>query len=138
MNKNRINNWILPAQEAIKDNGMVEHGVVNKTYRGQVSTFGASVIMGSLKSAIAFFSDADKASVDRTKLIKAMYQIITGTKNAEPSEIFKYVCDHDDYTTEEKFTDASIAIKLALNFYKLVDDPNKYKKDDTKEGQGDE
>lgn len=138
MNKNRINNWILPAQEAIKDNGMVEHGVVNKTYRGQISAFGAAVVMGSLKSAIAFFSDPEKASVDRTKLIKAMYQLITEKANAQPGEIFQYVCDHDGYATEELFTDASVAIKLALNFYKLVDDPNKYKKYDTKEGQGDE
>ena len=150
MNKKRINDWILPAQEAIKDNGMVENGVINKTYRGQISAFGAAVVMGSLKSSIAFFSDSDKASVDRTKLIKAMYQLITRKANAEPGEIFQYVCDHDGYATEEKFTDASVAIKLALNFYKLVDDPPKYKNDDTKkdaennanedakEGQGDE
>ena len=84
MNKKRINDWILPAQKAIKDNKIPENGVVNKTYRGQISTFGAAVVMGSLKSAIAFFSDPNKASVDRSKLIKVMYQLITEKEGRTP------------------------------------------------------
>lgn len=144
MNKKRINDWILPAQKAIKDNKIPENGVVNKTYRGQISTFGAAVVMGSLKSAIAFFSDPNKASVDRSKLIKVMYQLITEKEgrtpviNAEPKEIFQYVCDHDTFETEEMFTDASIAIKLAFNLFHLVDDPSKYKDGKLKEGQGED
>lgn len=57
---------------------------MNKTYRGQISTFGAAVVMGCLKSAIAFFSDPNKASVDRSKLIKVMYQLITEKEGRTP------------------------------------------------------
>ncbi len=127
MNKKRVNEWILPAKEAIIDNGIPENGVIDKTFRGQIATFGAAVVMGSLKSAIAFFAEQNKSSVDRPKLIKAMYQIITSEKVETTQEIFQYVCDNYSYELVEKFTDASIALKLAFNFFLLVDDPKKYK-----------
>ena len=127
MNKKRVNEWILPAKKAIEDNGILEKGVVKKTYRGQIATFGAAVVMGSLKSAIAFFAEHNKSSVDRPKLIKAMYQIIENKKAETTQEIFQYVCDNYSYELVEKFTDASIALKLAFNFFELVDDPKKYK-----------
>ena len=140
MNKKRVNEWILPAKKAIEDNNILEKGVVKKTYRGQIATFGAAVVMGSLKSAIAFFAEQNKSSVDRPKLIKAMYQIIEKDhKKAETTqEIFLYVCDNYSYEHVEKFTDASIALKLAFNFFELVDDlpaDDKNKKSD--ESQGD-
>ena len=74
MNKKRVNDWILTAKEAIKDNEIPKNGVVDKTFRGQIATFGAAVVMGSLKSAVAFFSEQNKSTVDRPKLIQAMYQ----------------------------------------------------------------
>lgn len=127
MNKKRVNEWILPARQAIIANGIPENGVIDKTFRGQIATFGAAVVMGSLKSAIAFFAEQNKSSVDRPKLIKAMYQIITGEEAETTQEIFQYVCDNYSYELIEKFTDASIALKLAFNFFLLVDDPKKYK-----------
>ena len=129
MNKKRVNEWILPARQAIIDNGIPENGVIDKTFRGQIATFGAAVVMGSLKSAIAFFAEQNKSSVDRPKLIKAMYQIIEKDhKQAETTqEVFQFVCDNYSYELVEKFTDASIALKLAFNFFLLVDDPKKYK-----------
>ena len=127
MNKKRVNEWILPARQAIIDNGIPENDVIDKTFRGQIATFGAAVVMGSLKSAIAFFAEQNKSSVDRPKLIKAMYQIITDEEAETTQEIFQYVCDNYSYELVEKFTDASIALKLAFNFFLLVDDPKKYK-----------
>jgi len=127
MNKKRVNEWILPARQAIIANGIPENGVIDKTFRGQIATFGAAVVMGSLKSAIAFFAEQNKSSVDRPKLIKAMYQIITDEEAETTQEIFQYVCDNYSYELIEKFTDASIALKLAFNFFLLVDDPKKYK-----------
>lgn len=127
MNKQRVNDWILPAKKAIVDNGIPENGVIDKTYRSQIATFGAAVVMGSLKSAIAFFSEKNKSSVERPKLIQAMYQIITNESKQETKDIFQYVCDNDSYELVEQFTDASIALKLAFNFFDLVEDTKKYK-----------
>ena len=54
MNKKQVNDWILPAQKAIIECGIAENGKVDSAFRGQISSFGAAVVMGSLKSAVAF------------------------------------------------------------------------------------
>lgn len=120
MNKKRVNDWILPAKEAIVKFGISnDKGQVVKTFRGQISSFGAAVVMGSLKAAVAFFADDGESSVERTKLVKAMYYIVE-KKEAKPEKVFEYICNNDDIQTREKFIDASLAIKLALNFFELV------------------
>ena len=51
-----------------------------------------------------------------------------GTKDFDwKKDIFQYVCDNDSYELVEQFTDASIALKLAFNFFDLVEDTKKYK-----------
>ena len=131
MNKTRVNDGILYAKEAITKFGISnKKNEVQKTFRGQISTFGAAVTMGSLKSAVAFFAAQGNSDVDRPKLLKAMYYVIKNIENQqyvfnetdfEPSKIFEYICRNDNNKTKEKFTDASISIKLAMNFFRLVD-----------------
>ena len=72
MNKKAIDRLIPFAYSAISDCGIAQKGVVNKTYRGQISTFGASIHMGSLLAAISFFSDDGNSSVNRVKLLDAL------------------------------------------------------------------
>ncbi|MBQ3265284.1 MAG: hypothetical protein IJH07_05850 [Ruminococcus sp.] len=141
MNKKRVNEWILPAREAIIRCKITEDGKsVIKTFRGQISSFGAAVVMGSLKSAVAFFTEQGGASVSREKLIVAMYYIINGKAYEIPEktdeqikakEVFEWVCKSKDPDMKEKFIDASIALKLALNFFDLKEE--KTKKNDKKE-----
>lgn len=57
MNKNVIDNSISIAYEAINKAGISNNGRINKSYRGQISTFGAAIVMGSLESAICYFSE---------------------------------------------------------------------------------
>lgn len=119
MNKKRINDWLLVAKEALEKTGVAENGEIDKTYRGQISSFGAAVVMGSLPAAVAFFSEQGGASVKREKLIQAMYYCISG-KNLKAKEILEIVCKNNSNDLREKFTDASIAVKLAMNFFDLV------------------
>ena len=140
MNKTRVNDGILYAKEAIKQFEIPnEHNEILRTFRGQISTFGAAVTMGSLKSAVAFFSAKGNSDVERPKLLKAMYYVIKkiedkdykfNSDDFEPVKIFEYICKNDNNRTKEKFTDASISIKLAMNFFHLVDKLTKDKKDD--------
>jgi len=83
MNKKRIDNWILIAKEALNEIGIAQDGTINKNFRGQISSFGAAVVMGSLKSAVAFFVEQGQAEVDRSKLIQAMYYCILKGENPE-------------------------------------------------------
>lgn len=123
MNKKQINEWILPAKTAIEVCGIAENGKVDNSFRGQISSFGAAVIMGSLKSAVAFFADDGNAKVSRSKLIEAIYYVITGERK-RPKDVFMYICKNESRQTEEQFINASIAIKLALNFFDLSKDEN--------------
>ena len=126
MNKKQVNDWILPAQNAITECGIAENGKVDSAFRGQISSFGAAVVMGNLKSAVAFFADDGSAKVKRSKLIEAICYVITGKKST-PKEVFDYICRHDNRQTKEQFINASIAIKLALNFFDMGKGDNKEK-----------
>lgn len=125
MNKNTVDSWLPVAYDAIQKCGISEElkGVkcIQRTYRSQIASFGAAVTMGSLKSAIAFFSQQGKALAERPKLIQAMYYIISGDgKVYEMDHIFLAVCNADQLEMREKFINASIALKLAMNFFKLL------------------
>ena len=125
MNKKRVNDWLLPAKGALKDANIVKAGKIDKTYRGHISSFGAAVVMGSLPAAVAFFSDKGGSSVERQNLIKAMYFIISDDmtedqkRDLDAAKELDYVCKNNNNELKEKFVDASIALKLAMNFYDL-------------------
>lgn len=120
MNKKRVNDWLLPAKKALEDTGVAQNGKIDKTYRGQISSFGAAVVMGSLPAAVAFFSEQGGSSVERQKLIKAMYLISEKNMPKDAKAVLQYVCDNNSNDLKEKFMDASIALKLAMNFFDLV------------------
>ena len=140
MNKTRVNDGILYGKEAIEKFEISDKNKeVLRTFRGQISTFGAAVTMGSLKSAVAFFAAQGNSDVDRPKLLKAMYYVIKKIQDNnyeynkddfEPVKIFEYICQNDNNKTKEKFIDASISIKLAMNLFRLVDKKNSKGKED--------
>lgn len=141
MNKKRVNNMIITAKDILLDTGIAHlkdskkpHSddnpyVIQKTFRGNIATFGAAVVTGSLKSAIAFFSQQGGSDVERPKLIEAMFRCImitegkTVPEKTTASSILGMICSCDSIKLREwteKFIDASIALKLAMNFYTLV------------------
>ena len=119
MNQKQVNKWIFPAKEAIIEYGIAENGKVSSSFRGQISSFGAALVLGSLKSAVAFFAADGSAQVKRSLLIEAIYYVISGGEKKEPKDIFEYICENDNRQTKEKIINASIAIKLALNYFDL-------------------
>ena len=118
MNKKRVNDWLLTAKDAIVKAGIAEDGTASKAYRSQISNFGAAIIMGSLKSAVAFYVEDGDAKVGRSKLLVALYYVICG-EITTAKKVLAFVCNNDSKELREKFTDAAIAIKLALNFFDL-------------------
>lgn len=146
MNKKRVNSLILIAKEALEEVEIVEKDrKINPTFRGQISSFGAAVVMGSLPAAVAFFSTKSNSTTDRQKLIKAIYYCITvfeapdsqkeaaknEAKRKTPRDVLEYVCKNESYELKEKIIDASIAIKLAMNFYDLGTKGEGYEKSES-------
>ena len=122
MNKKIINDEIAIAYEAIIKNKIInEQGQVQKTFRGQITSFGASIIMGSLLPAIAFFYDSEKSTVDRKKVLDAIYYILQARQKIGQDEknLFEYAKKHQEDSREE-ILNASIALKLAINLFELI------------------
>lgn len=128
MNKARVNSWLIPAKEALehKGYGVVSEGTIPASFRGYIAKFGAAVVMGSLPTAVAFFSEQGGAEKDRSKLLQQMWYVINhedvDLREKKPKEIMEYVCKNDSNDLKEKFADASVAIKLAMNFFILSGD----------------
>lgn len=134
---------IPAARDAVIKAGISSHGKVKKAFRGQISSFGAAITMGSLLPAVAFFSDQGSAEVDRSKLMEAIMRVLqnedgplgTAAKKYESNQLLEFctkVCnpapagngETDKFSASqlrEAVIDAAIAIKLALNYFKLVD-----------------
>lgn len=93
-----------------------------KSFRSQISSFGAAVEMGSLLSAVAFFSNKGSSSIDRPKLMKAIYLLIVETeaKDCDEKALLMYVAhNHSDRSLKRIVINAAVAVKLAMNAYDL-------------------
>lgn len=128
MNKRKVDKWLKVAIGALNDH---EHcgicskdGTIEEGFRSQISAFGAAVTMGSFKAAVAFFSDKKKAAVSRPELIRAMYYIIYGEWKEDEKDILKEILEITDRNRlkniQNDFIHASIALKLAMNAFELV------------------
>lgn len=123
MNKKKVDEYIPRAFEAIKVCEIAnQSGEVQKTFRGQIASFGAAMTMGSIKAAVAFFAKDGGSDVERSKLLKAIDYVLNGTdREAEKiSEEILGKTDEELKKLKEDYIDASIAIKLAMNLYTLV------------------
>ena len=123
MNKNLINNEIKAAYDALRESGIVDakSGKIKKTYRGQISSFGAAVTMGSLVSAIAFFSENGGSDGERSKLMDAILFVLKKERGIKEQTLFDYVIKHKEEQDEckEEIMNAAIALKLAMNLYEF-------------------
>ncbi|MGN1168298.1 MAG: hypothetical protein ACI4S2_17930 [Lachnospiraceae bacterium] len=123
MNKQVIDSLLPEAYKTLEKNiSTIEDGkkTIKKAYRGQISTFGAAIISGSLLSAIAFFSDKGDADVNREKLMVCIQELIPDAKMCD--SLFDYVSQgtEDINVYKEKILNAAIALKLAMNLFVLV------------------
>lgn len=128
MNKKDVNEKIDYAYRALTECKIAENNKIVKTFRGQISSFGAAVEMGSLKPAILFFSDQGGSSVKRTNLMDAIHYILVqcDKKEANSGEsLYQYIKNKEakgvpEYRLKEDVLSAAIAIKLAMNLFELT------------------
>jgi hypothetical protein len=119
MNKRKVDDLLPKAYQVLADVGIAQNGKIENGYRGQIATFGAAAMSGSLLSAIAFFSAKGKSDSDRPKLLKAIRALLP--QEDEQTNLFEYVKAHrDDPQVKEDVFSAAIALKLAMNLYQLT------------------
>ena len=126
MNKKVINDEMQYAYDALAEAKIADKdGKIEKTYRGQISSFGAAVTMGSLRPAIAFFSkdanNGEGSDVQRSKLMKAVLIVLKKAGKAEESleTLYDYTKVKTEDVCKEDIINAAISLKLAMNLYVL-------------------
>ena len=142
MNKRKVETWLSKAIEALEcneckiqlrdkvkdENGKereIPNGKISKSFRGQISSFGAAVTMGSFKSAVAFFGKDGESGVKRSELIRAIYYITDGVWKEADCIVSEVIRETDNVRLAKKkedFINASVAIKLAMNAFELVEE----------------
>lgn len=146
-NKRKIDEYIPKAINSLSNNRkIVKDGKIASGFAGQIATFSVAVSMGSLLSAVAFFSEQKQASVERQELMNVIYEIITGevseikreTDNKDPKLLSyvkkKYEEKYEETNKnkileyrrfQEDILDAAIAVKLAINFFHKIEKEDK-------------
>ena len=122
MNKKRVDEYIPKAYKALAKCNIAKDGKIERNFRGQISSLGAAITMGSFKAAVAFFSDDGGSDIERSKLISAIDFILNGN-HREPKIILEELLSKNNdelKKLQEEYINASIAIKLAMNLYTLT------------------
>lgn len=133
MNKKKINDMIPSAYKVLGEVGIADDKYrVLKAYRGQIATFGAAIIMGSLTSAVAFFSkkgNSDKensSGVDRQKILNGIIKLVLTQEEIKSFEnkdygamLMCHIGKKTEKIAQEEIINAAIALKLAMNLYEL-------------------
>ena len=115
---------------------IVKNGKIKKGYSSQISTFGSAISTGSLLSGIAYFSKSGDSSVNRSRLMWIIYEILKNTNRLNPNlqkEIKNEVPELELYYYVKKITqdknkkeiiklkrtriEIATAIKLAMNYF---------------------
>lgn len=125
MNKSMVEEYIPIAYSILSDNTVIcRDGKISSTLRGNIAAFGAAVQMGSLLSAVAFFSQQGGASQPRQELLNIILGILKSHGDIQESEksLFHYICEADEAERNRAkvlVVNAAIAVKLAMNLFEL-------------------
>ncbi len=131
--KSRVNKYlpyaIEHAQELRKEkqpNGEIKIlDYIPKEFKGYIASFGASIIQSGLLPTLAFFSNDEGASRERSRILTAICRIINEidhySEDMEECNLIGYVRNNinDLDKVTDKIMDAATALKLAIRTYEL-------------------
>lgn len=134
-NKRRTDSFIPAAIKALEVCGIAKDGNIDSSYRGQISSFGAAVTIGSFKQAVAFFAQDAKngdSKISRSDLILAIDYILDPGKYTEEKisnkkdkiskikeDILKITNPVELKALENRYLDAAVALKVAMGVYDM-------------------
>lgn len=127
MNKNIVDELIPNAYKVLKKVGIADKdNQIERGFTGQISTFGASIMSGSVLASVAFFSDDKGSAVSRSKILRGIEELLNLNYNKGILEgtLFFYIRtqinEKNERKVKEELINCSIAMNLAMNLYTLV------------------
>lgn len=127
MNKYLIEELIPTAYQALENNKIIcQDGKISSTLRGNIASFGAAIQMGSLLSAVAFFSQQGGASKPRQELLNIILEVLKEHRDVpeDCDSLFTYLCEcgrQEMAQVKNLVVSAAVAVKLAMNLFQLED-----------------
>ncbi len=120
-----IEKYIPVALRALENNniGIVDHGKIDGTYNGYISSFGASIITSGLLPTIIFYSKKaeNNREADRSKIIKALEFMLKDTSvnilTDDETILNKVQSNFSDNHLKQKIQECAVALKLAIRTY---------------------
>lgn len=138
--KEKINELIPSAIDAITKSKIAVNGEVKKEFKGYISSIGSSIIQSGLLPTLAFFQNKGGKTADSYLVLDAVLRLIKSNYD-EHERLIDYVIltcrtnqtannqyrlhnlDHDKLEkVETEITDALVALKLALRTFKIDED----------------
>lgn len=113
------------------DKHISNDGKISRQFNGYISSFGASIVHNGLIPAVALFENPNsKTEKDRAKLMYVILEILKlkcDSKNSEQILLRYIINNKEEYKQKgldirKEIEDISIAIKLAIRTYELVED----------------
>lgn len=123
MNKLLIETFIPIAYKALKNNEKIcVDGKISSTLKGNIASFGAAIQMGSLLSAVAFFSKQGGAAEPRQELLHVILEILKehGDVPKDCMSLFDHICGmqgQEMVQMKKLVVCAAVAVKLAMNLF---------------------
>jgi CRISPR-associated protein Cmr5 len=118
MSKKNIENYIPKVMEVLKDE--FQNGEIPSAYNGYISSFGASIIQSGLLPTLALFENTNASTKENKEyLTYLIVRVLTGKK--EDISLLQYVLKENNPQHKQRILDISIAIKLSIRTFKLVD-----------------
>lgn len=136
-NKINVERLLPHADKALNDAGILVQGKVPKEYLGYVAAFGATVINMGIKAALLYYMK-DK----RVKVVDALTCILKESRKSrngseqETIDLKEWVKDEInilEYHKTQKIVDASVALKLMIRTYPILERQKQEKDDEQQE-----
>jgi CRISPR-associated protein Cmr5 len=123
---------LIPAAIKAVNDKMSIDGKVNSAYKGYISSLGAGIIQSGLLPTLAMFKgneDSDKKKANTGCLLEAIYEVIKSKASSQiisGDGLFDYALrasqqQNNRQAVIDEILNASIAIKLALRTFKMVE-----------------
>ena len=127
MNRHLVEEFIPIAFKALENNKKIcKDGKISGTLKGNIASFGAAIQMGSLLSAVAFFSQQGGASEPRQELLNIILEMLKEHKDMSEdcTSLFTHICENEQQgiaQMQNLVVSAAVAVKLAMNLFEPED-----------------
>ena len=118
MSKRNIEKYIPVVLEVLQEEFI--DGEIPSAYNGYISSFGASIIQSGLLPTLALFENTSASTKENKEYLTYLIQrVLTGKK--DDISLLRYVIAKNDATLKQQILDISVALKLSIRTFKLVE-----------------